>query len=380
MNLKPGELEGGALKPGTSGSIVWTDTALGALVLPFQAGTRQTLAVGKARNGQIPVVVLVDSVHFPEIPVQSLACACVRGVADKTCGGYLIEANGTNAIDCTPGFTPGTCSGTSPQLCSADTGCPKVTLPDKSTVQNCVGGVCADCRLDSDCSGGGSCVVHACDGRNPCAFVSGAGTSGAGSISCAGGMEGVNLLFTEDSKGSNDPDVCDPNLGGPDFVPPSPAYPLCGDPPVITLSGTGPAGSAVILDTTAIGQAVGLCSAQGATFCTDADPISARGTPETLPSVTGLAEGVVYNANQIDGDTICNCPAGLTGCDSSECIVDTAHPHGGLSSPGAVLPSGSNVCSPVPAASVSGLGLAGAFTALSNNTTNDEVVTNLLLA
>ncbi len=380
MNLKPGELVSGALKPGTSGSIVWTDGPLGALVLPFQAGTTQTLAVGKARNGLIPYVVLAASVHFPEIPVQTIACACVRGVADKTCGGYLTEADGTLAIDCTPGFTPGTCSGTSQKTCSADTECTKVTLPDKSTLQNCVGGVCADCRLNSDCSGGGTCVVHVCDGRNPCAFVSGAGTSGAGFISCASGLEGVNLLFTEDSKGSNDPDICNPNLGGPDFVPPSPAFPLCGDPPVIALSGTGPAGSSVVLDTTAIGQATGSCVAQGPTFCTEADPIAARGVPETLPSVTGVAEGIIYNVNQLDGETICNCPEGLTGCDQSECVVDAAHPHGGLSSLGFVLPSGSNVCSEVPVASISGLGTAGAFTSLSNNTTNDEVVTNLLLA
>lgn len=407
MNLQPGKLVNGALAPGTSGSIVYTDTALGALVLPFQKGTTQTLAVGKAQNGVIPVVVLAASVYFPEIDVGGLACACVRGVDDMTCGGYLAEATGncsvtssqacsqdtdcpsgpphetcshTLATDCTPGFTPGTCSGTSPKSCSADTECPTVTLPDKSTVQNCIGGKCADCRLDSDCSGGGTCVVHACDGKNKCASVNGAGNSGSGAIVCPAGLPGVDLLFTEDSKGSSDPLACDPIAGGPTYVTPVPAYPLCGDPPVITLYGTGPAGSAVVLDTTAIGQAVGPCTAQGKTYCTNADPISARGAPQTLPSVTGLAEGLITNANQTDGETICNCPTGLTGCDISECIVDAAHPHGGISMPGTVLPSGSNVCSQVPAPSITGLGIAGAFTALSNNTTDDEVVTNLLLS
>jgi len=410
MNLQPGKVVNGTLAPGTSGSIVWTDTALGALVLPFQTGTTQTLAVGKARNGLIPLVVLAASVSFPKIDVSGLACACVRGVDDMTCGGYLTEATGdcsvtitqacsqntdcpsgetcvhTLATDCTPGYNPGTCSGTSPQSCSADTDCPTVTLPDQSTVQNCEGGVgvgvCANCRVDSDCSGlgGGTCVMHACDGRNPCTSVNGTGNSGSGFIDCAAGLEGVNLLFTEVSGGSSEPDICNPALGGPDYVPPSPAYPLCGAPPVITLYGTGPAGSAVVLDTTAIGQAVGPCTAQGTTFCTNADTYSARGAPETLPSVTGIAEGIIYNDDQTDGENICNCPTGLTGCDISECIVDAAHPNGGISMLGTVLPSGSTVCSQVPAPSITGLGIAGAFTSLSNNTTDDEVVTNLLLS
>jgi hypothetical protein len=404
MDLVPGVLSGTGVAPGTSGSVVYTDTPLGALVLPFQEGTKQTLAFGKMRDGIVPAVVLADTVFFPEIPIQSLACACVRGVADKTCGGYLQEATGncslttttacthnsdcpsgetcahTFATDCTPGYVAGTCHETSPQSCSADTECPEVTLPDQTKLQKCVGNICADCRVDSDCAGlgGGTCDMHACDGKNPCWFVTGPGTSGSEVINCGDEWPGVNLYFSEDSRGSLDPDECNPVLGGPDYVPPNPQFPLCGDPPVIAFSGTGPVGSAVTVSTTAIGNPPGACDAQPENFCTDTEPYETRGFPETLPLVTGIAEGLIYNANQINGDTICNCPFGVTGCDASECVVDDTHPHGGHTSLGIPMTATPNVCTGT--ASISGLGTAGAFTALSQNTTNDQVITNILVA
>jgi hypothetical protein len=439
FDVVPGVISGNGYQQGTSGSIVWTDTPLGALILPYQAGTKQTFAVGKPRNGIVTTATLANTVYFPEIAVGYLACACVRGVDDMTCGGYLLEATGNcsvttsqtcvlnsdcpqqgeicfhpGATDCTPGYTPGTCSGTAnPKSCTADTDCPVAhpgtaycsttttrtcskdsDCPSGETclnaLQKCVGGICSDCRLNPDCSGGGTCVVHVCDGKNPCASVNGAGNSGSGVIGCAAGMQGVNLFFSEDSAspvcaanpascsaGSNDPDVCNP-ANGLVFNPPVPAYPYCGAPPVIALSGAGPAGSAVILNTTAIGQATGVCGQAGPNFCTDAAPYAVRGAPQTLPSITGIAEGIIYNANDLEGETICNCPNGETGCAPGDCVVDATHPHGGLTLVGSPIAAPVPVCNGT--ASLSGLGTAGAFTSLSNPSTYDEVVNYVLVA
>ncbi len=334
VNLKPGVLNGTTLTPGTSGAVVYNEV-LGPISLPFQQGTKETVVLGKDRgDGVVPAVVLATSVTFPKIDVQGLACACVRGVAAKTCGGTLFKADGSAAVDCTPGFTAG----------------------------------------DGVCTGG----------EPPCTFVHGEGAAGSGGnsasgeIDCNAGLQGVDLLFTQDSTpaaGLPEPTKCDPN--SQDFVPGS-TFPDCGKPPVIALSGTGPAGSSVLLNTTAIGQAIGPCSSQGATYCTDTDPFSARGTPATLPSVTDIAAGEMFNINSTAGDTLCNCPAGLNSCDISQCITDATHPNGAISVTGSPLPSCSQLTASPP--NVTGLGLAGSFTSLSNATIGDIVVTNLLQA
>jgi hypothetical protein len=222
MNLEPGELSGVGLAPGTSGATLYNGV-LGPIKLPFQPGTRQTLAVGKERNGRIPVVVLAASVHFPKIDVSGLACACVRGVGAKTCGGMSFNANGTAATDCTDGFTAG------PSVCPADLPCAYV---------HGNGGSCSTtlqtCAQNSDCPEGETCVRG--------------GNSAAGIISCTSGLQGVDVLFTQDSRGASDPAQCDPaNPCAEDnpCVPPecdcwkptTGSVPdLCGDPPVLQLS------------------------------------------------------------------------------------------------------------------------------------------------
>jgi hypothetical protein len=311
----------------TSNAVLYSELLGGTLALSLSGS--QDILVGKERNGEIPLATIATSVHFDPINVGTIACACVRGVPVKTCGGTLTEADGvTSALDCSDQYTAG----------------------------------------NSVCTSAG---------KPPCAFVNGPGNAASGVIGCSG-LTGVNLVFSQDSKGSaaplplsgNDPSICDPL--GADFNPPVPPYPVCGAPPVITLSGSGGPGSAVVINTTAIGQYVGGdCSAAPANFCTDAAPISDRGTPQTLPTVSGQAAGFITNANQTDGDTLCNCNGGAIACAPVDCA-------GGSPQAGPIAINGSTVsCSQVASGSLSGLGLAGTFTQLSSANTGDIVVTNL---
>ncbi|MFQ5668143.1 MAG: hypothetical protein ACE5I7_17145, partial [Candidatus Binatia bacterium] len=208
------------VKAGTSGAFVHD----GILQLPLPLTATQTLTIGKERDGQIPLVIKAASVHFPSIDVgqgaAQIACACTRGVAAKSCGGTLTEANGDATINCTPGFTPG----------------------------------------DSECAG-----------QKPCTFVNGPGNGASGVIGCTG-LDGTDLTFTQ--------------VSSPNFPPdPAPTPPPGSGPPMITLSGGGGPGSAIVLNTAAIGTVTGKCTCDPAApgadcrpygpdleCCTDDDP------------------------------------------------------------------------------------------------------------
>jgi hypothetical protein len=114
-----------------------------------------------------------------------------------------------------------------------------------------------------------------CPTDKPCAFVHGAGNSASGQVACgegATGLDGINITIEQDG-------------GGPGEEP---------GPRMIMIEGMGGLGSALLVNSTAIGTAVGRCTEN---FCTPADPASARGTPQTLPFTTGRACTTVFNAN-----------------------------------------------------------------------------------
>ena len=280
MPLKPGVVlnQGTTIKAGTSGSTVW-NTVLGPLAVAM-VGT-QTLVVGKVKDGEIPVVVNASNIH--EIDIAGLSCTCVRGIADKTCGGMLFEADGTTlATDCTPRYIMGTCSDTAPKSCTT------ATQDSDCDSQTCVGGICGDCHTDKDCASGQTCVMHACDGKNPCTFVHGQGGTcsvtttktcrqdsdcpsgetclrggnlSSGVIECVTGLKGTNMLMTEDSRradGKEDPPQCDYTADS--FVQGS-TFPDCASDPVVTLSDQNPApvGAALVINSTAIGTFTGAC-------------------------------------------------------------------------------------------------------------------------
>lgn len=295
VKLEPGDGLGHG-----SGAIVHSELVPGQ-VLPIPLSGTQTLVIGKARNGIIPLVIPASSVQFPQVDVGGAFCACVRGVAQMTCGGTLFEANGLPATICTPLYTVG----------------------------------------DSVCTAVGK----------PCAFVNGVGNSASGVIGCAG-LSGVNLTYDEDSQrqdGNDDPVICDATSAS--FNPPDPRHPVCGQPPAISFAGQGGAGSATLLNTTAIGKYPGLCSGAPAAFCTYLAPASLRGQPQTLPLVTGTAGSEMLNANGDAGNTIGPVVVSghpLNSCDALENNQDA-----------------------------SGLTLAGAFASLSQPSLYDIVTTNV---
>src|SRR5262249_61864125 len=132
--------------PGTSAAVVRGDGAISNLPLALSGATIQIF--GKQRNGLIPVVQPAIGVKFPAIKVSTVACACVRGVANKTCGGTLVNKDGTPTVNCTPLFTAGA----------------------------------------SVCTGG----------LNPCTFVHGPGKSATGIIRC-NCLSGARMFVSQDS-------------------------------------------------------------------------------------------------------------------------------------------------------------------------------------
>src|SRR5262249_44548091 len=188
-NLEQGVLtqDGTGIASG-SGAVVHGDTLTIPLALSGQS--QQTLSAGKpSSDGKVPFVIKAASIKYPPIPVQNLACACVRGEPAKTCGGTIFEADGvTQALDCSDNFTAGA-------------------------------SVCTSA------------------GKNPCAFVHGDGNAGTGLIGCgAGGLDGTDITITQD-------DLDGSCAGGAS---------ACTSPPKVTLGGHGPMGSATALLSIAI--------------------------------------------------------------------------------------------------------------------------------
>jgi len=276
FTLVPGALVGPAVKPGTSGAKIYNDL----LELPLPLSGQETLTIGKERNGQIPGVIKSASVQLPKIPVSTLACACIRGLSVKTCGGTLFTEAGELA---------GNCSDNIP-------------------------------------------APVACPANRPCAYVNGPGNAAAGVIGCSG-LEPANVATVHD---------CNGEAGEPPF------------PPQIELSGTGPAGSAIVLNSLQISQVTGQCRAD---FCTDQDPLSTRGDPITLPYSTGTSTGKALNVSDIQGASI--------------------PPEGVIAISGAPF-SCANLTAVPP--TVSGANLAGVFTSCDAATIGDFVATNNLVA
>src|SRR5262249_3133631 len=137
-------------------------------------------------------------------------------------------------------------------------------------------------------------------GKPPCAFLHGAGNSGTGIIGCGpSGLAGIDTLDTPDR-----PTMC--------------ASGVCPAVPLLTFSGSGPRGSAFVLDSTAVGTMLGSC-ASAPTFCTEADPQSARGSITTVPLTTGKSQCEIFNANGTPNNTICKCMTGEAACPETAC-------------------------------------------------------------
>ncbi len=145
-----------------------------------------------------------------------------------------------------------------------------------------------------------------CAGKKPCTFVHGPGNTASGNIGCTG-IDGNNLTYTLDAGGDSGTAL----------------------PPVVTINGSGPAGSASILTTIGVNVAVGGCTGTGAAygpdgkFCT-ADDASDFGAAATLPAVTGMATATITNLP--DGGEIG--PTTVTGAPFTCSQVELGNPGG----------------------------------------------------
>lgn len=245
IELVPGQLSGGDITPGTSGAFVHGSPFMVPLTLSgintLRAGSKPTA------SGVLPLAQRAESVNLARIPISTLACACVRGVVFKTCGGTEYEADGvTSSTNCT----------------SDDT---------------------------------------LCAGKKPCTAVAGPGNAGEGAIGCTG-LPSASYSVEQDAGGTmcdlnTFPEMC-PNAG-PAIVTPGPAGPA-GSQILATASGIG----------TVTGLCSGADQSMygpDGQFCTDDDPFSPsslRGTPSIVTLVSGTATVTLNNVNGNDGDNL----------------------------------------------------------------------------
>jgi alpha-tubulin suppressor-like RCC1 family protein len=258
------------LVPGTSGAVIWGDPVVLGLAFRGQYSVR----AGRVRFGQLPVVLPAADLDFREIPISTLACACVRGAEYKTCGGALYLPDGTLAESCTEGFV-------SPPI--------------------------------------------ACPISRPCTWAFGPGNAAAGVLGCEG-LGGVDVETIQDSL-----------VGDP------------GGPPQIRFSGEGRPGSALLKGALALGTSIGACQPG---FCTAADPPASRGLPVPLWLTTGRTCAAVAGKNDDPGyPEIFRCEQGLPVS-----------------------------CEELSQGQLAGWTLAGAYTALAQQTLGDIELTVRLVA
>ncbi len=231
--------------PGTSLARVLSE-AFPNFALPLK-GT-QTLVIGRKINDRIAVVIPAASVVFPAIPIGPLACGCPRGIAAKTCGGTLLEPDGTISTDC--------------------------TLAD-----NC-----------------------ATVGKNPCAFVHGPGNAAAGVIGCTA-LDGVDITLTQDAGGIPEPPAPTPPAGStlPNIMwsgagaPGSARIPYTFRVGLVALVPQAP-GQTKPCEVPTPGQRVTEYGPDGK-YCTPDDPETqlSRGAPQTLETTTETATAEMFN-------------------------------------------------------------------------------------
>ncbi|MBI3782095.1 MAG: hypothetical protein HY270_01715 [Deltaproteobacteria bacterium] len=168
---------------------------------------------------------------------------------------------------------------------------------------------CGGTYLEPDGSQSKDCTTKpdACNGLKPCTDVHGPGNTGSGVVGCSG-IDGVNLDYSIDAGGESG------NVGSP----------------VVTTSGSGGAGSSVVLTTIGVNVVLGGCTGTSSDygpdgqFCT-ADDQSTLGASATNPAVTGTASATISNLP--DGSTIG--PVTVSGSAFSCAKLAAGNPGGG---------------------------------------------------
>ncbi len=316
--LVPGVLDGLNVAPGTSGVAIASDFLSIPLPLGPACNGGDNAGATCATQDDCPGGTCVPSQQILTVGKKSADGTIPVVVKASTVKFPGIPVGSGLACGCIHGISSKTCGGT-------------FFEPDGHT-------------LSTNCTPGFS-TGDPCAGKAPCAFVHGDGNTAAGTIGC-NGLSNTDISFEQDSGGS----------GGACAAPNS-----C--PAIVSFSGSGGPGSAVIFQTLGITAALGNCvgsdpSVYGpdGVFCTDDDPsggiIAVAGT---LPVTTGTATAVVHNANGSDGTDLG--PVTATGapfsCTAIECGANS---------------------------SAAGAGVVGAFSFVHLDTVGDVAVTAQLFA
>jgi len=243
-----------------------------------------------------------------------------------------------------------------------------------------------ECENDNDCPAGQVCNFTLGVGR--CSCNADADCPGAGAL-CACPAPVLGQPYC----------VATPVPPGPGTPTPTPASGVgrclqnCitnGDCPLTqTCAGGGP-GSAILISTSAIGTVSspgGACTKAGTNcfgtgfgtdckFCTADDPQSSRGTPQTLPAVTGIAAGKVFNHLHISATPPGGQPTAQPGNPTPTPPVGVVLDLGPFATFGGTFPCSQILPTPPTPPSLSGSGVAGAFTTLNQPPIGDTVILN----
>jgi hypothetical protein len=345
-------------------------TAIGALVQGLPVGPligSEDLQVGQAgADGLVPITVPAASVHFEDVKVPGLACACPHGVPEpdvhgpgNSGSGFVgCSASGLSGVnvavtidhDTKPGDTgngPGTCmTGTRLGLaCGGPSDCP----PGNGTCSGkgggggmCVGGTNAGkvCHANTDCPGSicNSPDDATCTAQDPePPLGSGSKACLEQRVICTSGPNAGQACTTSSQCGTGGTcgATCNANSVHAGSA-------MCNSPTHLTISGSGPEGSALVVTTTAIGTIalpddLGTCSLSA--YCL---PFNVGTTPVACTVNNDCTAGHTCNPAFCAGKCI-----GGTGTGKS-CTKTTDCP-----GTGAICSGGSNFAKPCTQATAS---------------------------
>ncbi|MDD1717384.1 MAG: hypothetical protein LUQ45_03945, partial [Methanoregulaceae archaeon] len=363
---------GGVCQQQSRAALQTLNNAIGTLgVGPLIGG--QTLAVGQANpDGTIPVAVPASSVVFAPVKVPGLACACPRGVAVPSvhgpgnagsgfigCGASGLTnldiniATDHNTTPADPANGPGTCSGGTRNglACGLASDCPGGTCSGTGGGGGmCAGGTNAQhvCHADTDCPGSRCVAID--DGT--CTQQEPPPPTGSGSSAC---LEAKQICTTGPKIGQactlnsncGTGGVCGTSCNGQ-----SPHAGICNSPSILTTSGSGGQGSALIVLSTAIGV---IATPDDSGGCTRAGVCSGFTLGGTITSCQVNSECTspktcvsAYCAGKCSGGTNAGKACVKNGdCPSGFCAAGTAL---GTSCTGTGTCPSNNICVPVNAA------------------------------
>jgi hypothetical protein len=343
--------------------------AIGALVQTLTIGPligSEDFQVGQAGpDGLIPVAVPAASVHFEDVKVPGLACACPRGIAEPDVHGPGNSGSGfigcgvtglagvdvavTVDHDTKPGDAkngPGTCSGGTRAglACGATSDCPGggTCSGNGGGGGMCVGGTNANkvCHSNSDCPGSicNSPDDATCTAQDPLPPAgSGAKACLEQRVICTAGPNAGQPCTTSTQCGTGG--TCGTTCNSNSF---HAGIGMCNSPMHLTMAGSGAQGAALVVTTTAIGTIalpddLGTCTL--AAYCL---PFNVGTTPVSCSVNNDCTAGHTCNPAFCAGKCIAGTSSGKPCTKTTDCPGS-----------GAVCSAGSNFAKPCTQATAS---------------------------